>query len=228
MRPLAAKIILVMGAAFAALFISGCASDQAYLKAQADAAVANGQARVAEAHAEAERARAVIALASKIDAGGASAYLTATALKGLTAPREAPVQVARPRDFLDYLSAFTNAVGVLGNVAIPIVTVKEAGKTSRAGFERDLGVERARQVGESHRIDSVAGIASAVAAAAPTVNNSYTLSGTGVIGDGTYAVTTTTNRNCNGGQAAPGGNGGQGTTAGGSGASGGSAPGGSC
>jgi hypothetical protein len=202
------------------LLLAGCATtDQAYLKAQADAAVAAGNARVAEANA-------VIALAAKIDAGGASAYLTATALKGLSSSQQ--VQVHRPRDFLDYFAAITNAVGVLGNVAIPIVTVKEAGKTSRAGFERDLGVEQARQVGESHRITSVAQIARDVAAAAPTVNNSYTLSGTGVIGDGTYNVTTTTNRNCNGGSAAPGGNGGQGTTAGGSGASGGSAAGGNC
>lgn len=222
------KRILAIGAAAAALFISGCAGDQAFHKAQAEAAVANGNARVAEANAKAEEARAVIAIAPKIDAGGAAAYLMATALKGMgasSAPQ--PVTVQRSRDFIDYLNAFTHTVGVLGQVAIPIVTVKESGKTSRAGFERDLGVEQARQLGETARVTSISQIARDVAASRPSVTNTYTVGGDGVIGDGTFTVTTTTTRNCNGGTSAAGGAGG-GTIAGGDGGTGGSSPGGNC
>jgi uncharacterized membrane protein YgcG len=222
---------LIALAAAAAMLVAGCATDESYLRAQADAAIADGNARVAEAQAKAEEARAVIAVAGKLDAGGAAAYVLGMTLKGAAgAQRTAPVTVQRPRDALDYIHAATGVVSALGTIAVPIVTVKEAGKTQRAGFERDMGVENARQAGESHRIGSVAQIARDVAASRPSVTNTYTVGGDGVIGDGTYTVstTTTTNRHCQGGTAAPGGAGGQGTTAGGSGASGGSAPGGSC
>jgi hypothetical protein len=185
------KRITLILATVALTVLAGCGTDKAFIQAQSDAAMAASKARVAEAEAEVERARAVQAIAPKIDAGGASAYLIATALKGLTVPQQAQAPaVQRPRDFLDYLSAFTGVVGALGNVAVPIITVKEGGKTSRAGFERDLGVERARQVGETARVQSVAQIARDVAAATPQPN--ITLSGTGVIGGGSYAVTTTT------------------------------------
>lgn len=216
----------------AALLLAACASDKDFLRAQADAAVAAGNARVAEAQAAAEQARAVQALAPKIDAGGASAYLVATALKGLTSPASTPSApaVQRPRDFLDYLAGFAGLVGAVANIAVPIVTVKEGGKTARAGYERDLGVEQARQLGETSRTQAISQIARDVAANTPQPN--ITLSGTGVIGSGSYTgpVTTTTTTNCNGGTAAPGGNGGNGagTGAGGTGAPGGSAAGGDC
>lgn len=224
------RILILAGAvAAAASLLTGCASDQAYLKAQADAAVADGNARVAEANARAEEARAVIALSAKVDAGGAAGYLIASKLGGLSSRSErTAVAVARPRDWLDYLNGVTSAVATLGNIAVPIVTMKEAGKTSRAGFDRDVRVEEARQGGETSRITSVAQIARDVAANQPTPSiTNYTLSGNGVIGNGTYTVTTnttTTNRNCQGGTGAAGG----GTDTAGPGGTGGSGQGGTC
>jgi hypothetical protein len=222
------KRVMILGAALAALALSSCAND-AYLKAQADAAVADGNARVAEAQARAEEARAVIALSAKVDAGGAAAYLVtgklATALgSGGGTTRVAAVQ--RPRDWLDYFQAFTSAVGTIGNIAVPIITVRESGKTSRAGFDRDVRVEEARQTGETGRIQSVAQIARDVVTNRPdpSVTNNYTLSGNGVIGNGTYNAPTTTTRNCPGGSGAAGGT----TDAAGQGGTGGSGQGGTC
>jgi hypothetical protein len=215
----------------AAVTLTGCASDQAYLKAQADAAIADGNARVAEASARAEEARAVIALAPRIDAGGAAGYLMVKELKSALGSGGAhPVAaVQRPRDFLDYFQAFTQAAAVLGNIAVPLVTVKEAGKTSRAGFDRDIHVEQARQVGETSRIGSVAQIARDVAANQPTPSITNNIGGNGVIGSGTYtAPTTTTNttttRTCNGGSGAAGGT----SDTGGQAGAGGSGQGGTC
>ena len=215
------KRVLFYFAAAIAVLLAGCANDQAFLKAQADAATAASQARVAEAQAAAEEAKAVQRLADKIDAGGASAYLLAKALKGIAAPAPQPVAIQRPRDWLDYLDGVTRFVGTAGNIAVPIVTVRESNKTARAGYDRDVRVEEARQAGESARIATVGQIASDVASRPPNVTNTYTMNGQGVLGSGTYTGPVTTNRDCSGGSA---GNGGGTTT----GAAGGPANGGSC
>lgn len=224
------KVSLIVATVAAAL-LAGCASDQAYLKAQADAAVAAGNARVAEAQAAAEEARAVIALSAKIDAGGATAYLVAKAMKGVAAPQVVSAPIRRPRDFLDYLQAFTATVSAVGNIAVPIVSVRENGRTQRELYATNVQIEQARQTGESGRFQSVADIAAQVAAAQPQPNITYTLSGTGVIGNGAYTGPVT--RTCNGGTGSGSGPGGPGGgtisgAAGGTSGPGGGAPGGSC
>lgn len=230
------KRAIFFAAVAAAVFISGCAGEKEFLKAQADSITAQSNARVAEAQQKSEEARAVIAVAAKLDAGGAAAYVLGLAFKGVgnQAP-VAAVTVQRPRDWLDYMNGLTAAVGAIGNIATPIVLSREAGKTARAGFDRDVRVEEARQGGESSRVTSVAQIARDVAANQPTPSNTtttYTLSGTGVLGSGTYTgpVSTTTTRTCSGGTGASGGAGGAAgpTAPGGGGAAGGAAPGGSC
>jgi hypothetical protein len=140
-----------------ALFVSGCASDQAFVQAQADAIKAQADARV-------EEAKAIVALAGKIDAGGASAYLIATAMS----KAQGQQQVYRPRDFLDYLDGIGRFVANVGAVAVPIVQIRESNQTIRAGYSRDVQVEGYRQLGESARIQTVGDIAiSAVNAPRP-------------------------------------------------------------
>lgn len=225
--------VLIIGAVAIAALAAGCAGDKEYIKAQAEAITAQSNARVEEARAKSEEARAVIAVAGKLDAGGAAAYVLGLAFKdrGGASSSPAVAQVQRPRDFLDYLQGFSSAVGALGNVAVPIITVRENGKTQRELYRTNIAIEQARQSGETGRVQSVAQIASEVAANTP--QPSITLSGTGVIGAGTYTGPVTTTRTCNGGAGAAGGAGGAGggtTTgaAGGQAGAGGSAQGGSC
>ncbi len=152
------KRILIIAAASAAVFISGCTNDQAFVKAQADAITAQSNARVEEAKAAAEEAKAVQALSAKIDAGGASAYLVAKALKGMTGAGSAPVQVVqRPRDWVDYVQAGSTLISAIANVAVPIVTVKETSKTQRYLAEQNVYMEAQRQTGESTRFAAATG-----------------------------------------------------------------------
>lgn len=227
------RTIAIIAAGLAVLALAACSSDQALLKAQADAAVADGNARVAEAQARAEEARAVIALAPKIDAGGASAYLIAKAVGGVQAPRTQPVTIQRPRDWLDYLQGVTGVVSALGNIAVPIVTVKENGRTQRELYARDVSIEQARQSGETWRIATVAQIASDVAAGRP--NTTINVGRDATLGGSQANDNSATDRHdahtCNGGAGAPGGAGGGGgaaTGAGGDGATSTAGPGGTC
>jgi ABC-type amino acid transport substrate-binding protein len=170
----------LFAAALAALALVGCASTQnAYIEAQKAALVREGDARVAEANA-------IAAVAGKLDAGGAAAYAVTVALRGVSSSQvRAPIE--RPRDWLDYLNGVTSAVATIGNIAVPIISVREAGKTQRAGFDRDVAVESARQGGESARIATVGQIAAAVGTAPrpPTTVITVNAGGDSIVGGGT-------------------------------------------
>jgi hypothetical protein len=228
---------MAIAAAAAAVFISGCAGDKEFLKAQAEAAIAAGNARVAEAQAAAEEARAVQALAGKLDATGASNYLLAKAIKGLPgaqASTQVSAAIQRPPGFLEAFQEARSWIRDVGGLAVPWMQIRETSRTARAGYDRDVRLEEVRQGGESSRIQSVSQIAREVASGQrPNVTiNTNTFGGDGVIGGGNQANNrstnnTTTTTNCNGGSGAPGGGAGTGPTAGPGGA-GGNAPGGNC
>lgn len=222
------KRIALATVALAALV--GCAGDKEFLKAQADSITAQSNARVAEAQQKSDEARAVIAVAPKLDAGGAAAYVLGLAFKGIggvTQQAQAQIEVKRPRDWLDYLEGGSRVFGNVMSGVTPLAGILEQGRSTRASYQRDVSVAQVQQAGETARIQSVAAIGAAVASSQPQANvtTTTTLSGTGVLGSGTYTgpVSTTTNHNCPGGSGAAGGNG---TT--GSAGTGGSAAGGTC
>lgn len=143
------KRLLAIAAAAAAVFISGCAHDNVLAKAQADATAAQANARVAEAQAAAEQAKAVQALASKIDAGGASAYLVATALKGLGVGQGAPQIVQAPPQRHWAIELLGSAFGVVKDIAAiaaPVASNIYAARVNAqtqqvvAGYNRDVQV----------------------------------------------------------------------------------------
>jgi hypothetical protein len=220
---------LLIGAALAALLISGCATvDKDVARAQADAATAQGNARVAEAQAAAEEARAVIALSAKVDAGGASAYLVAKALKGIGGAQPAQVvQVQQPQSLfglawqsaLQVADVLVRGYGIKATRDVGIVQSNNQAATTIASYgafgQMGSSIERAGTAGYPY-----------VQAPQPNITN--TLSGTGVLGSGSYVGPVTTTRTCNGGVGAAGGTGGTGTTTGGAGAPGGTANGGVC
>lgn len=215
---------LAIAAAAAAVFISGCATDPAVAKAQADAQVMAGQVRVAEANRDAEEARAVQALAAKVDSGGAAAYLIAKAMKGLST---APVQVVQ-REPESLLGLAWRSLLQVADIALRGYGIRTNRDVSLAATSanRDVSLASYATFAQMGSQIAAAGIAGYPFIQTPQPN--VTLSGTGVIGSGTYTgpvtTTTTTTRNCNGGTAAPGGN--SGTT--GQAGSGGGAPGGTC
>lgn len=230
------NLVLILGAALAALFIGGCAHDNTLAKAQADATVAQANVRVAEAQASAEESKAVQLLASKIDAGGASAYLIAKAIGRAPAPQSV-VQVQQPQSLLGL--AWQSALQI-ADIALRGYGLKATRDVSmvQSNNSRDVALStNSAFVGMGQSIAS-AGTAGYQYVQAPQPNITQTLSGTGVLGSGAYTgpVTTTTTRNCNGGSAAAGGAGGGGAagtattpgSAGGNAGSGGSAPGGNC
>lgn len=224
------KGLFALAGLLAAVSLAGCAGDTALAKAQADAAVAQGNARVAEAQAKAEEAKAVQALATKVDAGGATAYLVATALKGLAQPAPAPVIAQAPQSML---AAAFNAVLQVADIGLRAYGIKAGRDVSIAS----TNAQRDTAIASYGAFTTMGGqIATAGTAGYPYVQSpqaNVTLSGTGVIGSGTYTgpvsttTTTTTSRNCAGGSGAQGGNG-AGTTTGGAGGPGGGATGGSC
>lgn len=209
-------------AAIAALLISGCASNDTR-KAEADAQVAIGNARVAEAQAAAEEAKAVQRLADKVDAGGASAYLIAKALKGMGASQ--PVQVAQaPQSAWGAAWQAVLAVADVGLRVYGIKSVRDVG-IAQSNNQRDVAISTNGAFTSMGQSIATAGTAGYPYVQAPgaTTTNTLTLSGTGVLGSGTYTgpVTTTTSRNCTGGTGAAGG-------AGAAAGTGGSGAGGTC
>jgi hypothetical protein len=218
------SIKLLLTAALAAVFISGCASNDVK-KAEADAAIAQGNARVAEAQASAEEARAVQRLADKVDAGGATAYLLAKAFKGMGLGAQPAAAPAPPQNLWGVAFNTLLAVADRGLQFWQIKSGRDVAMAQSANA-RDVAISTNQAflgMGSYVRDAGIAGYPF-VQAPAANVTNTYTLSGTGVLGSGTYTGPITTTTNCNGGTAAPGGNGG--TT--GAGGTGGGAPGGSC
>jgi hypothetical protein len=224
------KALFALAGVLALVSLAGCAGDSALAKANADAAVAQGNARVAEAQAKAEEAKAVQALASKVDAGGATAYLVATALKGLAQPAPAQIVTQAPQNPIAAVFSAVLQVADLGLRAYGIKAGRDVSIAS-TNAQRDTAIASYGAFTSMGGQIATAGTAGYPYVQAPQPN--ITLSGTGVIGSGVYTgpvsntTNTTTNRNCAGGTGAQGGNG-AGTTTGGAGGTGGGATGGSC
>lgn len=181
----------------AALALAGCATTtDPYIEAQKAALVREGDARVAEA-------QAIAAIAGKLDAGGAAAYAVMVAMRGAQAGHQS-VRVERPRDWMDALQAVSGFIGAVGNVAVPIVSIRSSRDTAIAGYNRDIRLEEARQSGESARIQSIGAIATSVATAPrpPTTSITVTAGGDAVVQGGSID-----RRNCpvTAGPGAPGG-----------------------
>lgn len=217
----------LIGAALAALFISGCTTNETR-QAEANYASAIANQRTAEAQAAAEEAKTIGKLADKVDAGGASAYLIAKALKGIGLGQAQPVQVVQQPQSI---------FGLAWQSVLQVADIALRGYGIKAN--RDLGMTQSN----NNRDVSIASYGAFttlghditagyqyVQAPGATTTTSNTLSGTGVLGSGTYTApvtTTTTNRDCRGGSGAAGGNG-AGTTTGAPGGVGGAATGGTC
>lgn len=221
----------LIGAALAAFFLSGCAKDNATMQAEASALTAASQVQVEKFKADQEQAKAVQRLADKIDAGGASAYLVTTALKGLgIGQAPAQQQAQQPQSLLGL--AWQSALQV-ADIALRGYGIKANRDVSMAqsNANRDVSIASFGAFTSMGNAIGAAGTAGyqyvqAPGAVTTTTNNTTTtstLSGTGVLGSGTYTAPVTTTRTCNGGTAAAGGGGTTGTAG-----SGGGAPGGSC
>ena len=195
------KRISMFGLLIAALFIGGCATnDNYYLAVQA--------AQVAQANAEAAKWNAVSAGMAKASPEGAGMAAMAIALggKGSDAQR---VQIAPPRDGWDYfvqgVAAFGTLTNAVGSIVTPIRLAQESRKTNEAMYAANVAIERARGAsasainGQTVSALSATAIAAATAprGAVTTTNTTNTLSGTGVLGNGTYSPVTTTTTTTN-------------------------------
>jgi hypothetical protein len=213
-----------------ALAATGCTQDKELLRAQAQAETRASELGIARAQADAEESRAVQRLADKIDAGGATAYLVSKALTrggvvGGTSPAPAPV-VSMP---MNPVAALFQAVLQTADVALRAYGIKAGRDVAIASTnaQRDTAIASYGAFTSMGSAIATAGTAGYPYIQAPAANVTTTLSGTGVLGSGTYTgpvTTTTTTRTCPGGTAAAGGNG-AGTAGGGA---GGTAPGGTC
>ena len=194
--------ISMFGLLIAALFISGCATnDNYYLAVQA--------AQVAQANAEAAKWNAVSAGMAKASPEGASMAAMAIALGGKGSDAQ-HVQIAAPRDGWDYLiqgvAAFGTLTNAVGSIVTPIKLAQEARKGNEAMYSANVAIEQARGAsasaisGQTVSALSALGISAANAprgAITTTTTNmasttTNTLSGTGVLGNGLYAPVTTT------------------------------------
>lgn len=219
------KRLLILAAALAALLLSGCGTTAEERRAASDHQAALINLRTVEAAARLEEAKAEAELAKKVDAGGAAAYLMAKALKGAAPTQAAPA----PQQPHSIAGMAWQALLQVADIALKGWGIKVNRDVSLRTSDNNRDVALASYatfatMGGAIRDAGVAGYPY-VQAPPPNITNTYTLSGTGVLGNGTYTgpVTTTTTTNCNGGAAAPGGN--SGTTGAGS---GGGAPGGNC
>lgn len=190
--------------ALAALLLAGCASNEAYIQAQKDAMMREADARVAEA-------QAMAAIAPRLDAGGAAAYMALVARGG--GPGGNRVVIERPRDWLDYLDGVGRFVANVGAVAVPIVQIRESNQTIRAGYDRDIGIATVNQAGETSRTQAWASTTTAIALKpiVPSTQITVNAGGDSVVGGGTID-----RRNCptTAGAGAPGGSGGSGGSGG--------------
>jgi hypothetical protein len=207
-----------------ALAATGCTQDKELLRAQAQAETRASEATIARAQADAEESRAVQRLADKLDAGGATAYLVAKVLGRPQAPTQVIQQA--PQSFFGL--AWQSALQV-ADLALRGYGIKAQRDTAIASTnaQRDTAIASYGAFTSMGSSIATAGTAGYPYIQAPAANVTTTLSGTGVLGSGTYTgpvTTTTTTRTCPGGTAAAGGNG-AGTAGGGA---GGTAPGGTC
>lgn len=222
------KFAMLLTAAFAAVFLSACPSNDALVRAQADAAIAAGNARVEEAKAATQEAIAVQKLADKIDATGASNYLLVKALKGLGLGQPAPQQVVvqQPQSLFGLAWQALLQVADIGLRGYGIKAGRDVAIT-QSNNATALGISTNGTFASMGGSIERAGIAGYPYVQAPAANITNTLSGTGVLGSGSYAApvttttTTTTTRNCQGGSGAPGGGGTTGAAGSGGGAQGG-------
>ncbi len=149
------------------------------------------------------------ALAAKIDATGASNYLLVKALKGLGLG-QAPVQQVAVQQPQSILGMAWQSLLQVADVGLRAYGIKVAGDVAMTNSNNSRDTSVASYGAFTAMGNSIANAGTAgyqyIQAPAANVTNT-TLSGTGVLGSGTYTgpVTTTTNRNCSGGSGASGG-----------------------
>lgn len=219
------RVALAIAALAMLVMAGGCATTNETRKAEADAQVAVGNARVAEAQAAAKQAEADKVLYDKLDATGAGYALLVRQLKGLGlgAPQQ---QIVQTQPASVWGLAWQAAIGV-ADVALRAYGIKatrDVGITN-SNNQRDIAVSTNNAfLGMGHEIGA-AGIAGYPYIQAPgaitTTTTTNTLSGTGVLGTGTYTGPVTTSHNCASGNGAAGGTGSPG-------GSGGASTGGNC
>ncbi len=203
-------------AILALALLSACATttDKNY------AALLATQESIATSRAEAEKARyaAIAEIARGGDPSSRTAAVMALALGGGSSSQQLNLP-APPED-----SAYKWAALILG----PVTNIASGYFGYRLGVSQSDN-QAASTIASYQTFGSMggsierAGIAGYPYLQAPAANvTTTTLSGSGVIGAGSYVGPVTTTRNCAGGNGAPGGNGGGGATTGGPGAIGGS------
>lgn len=213
--------------AMAAMSIGCVSTDKNYA-----AALAAQQAMiVANANAQAERFRQLGQIATS-STDPTSKSVAAMMIGMVQLPQQ---EVIRPPESEAYKWA-SILVPTVATLGMGYFTYKAGAVNSNN--QRDVAISTNQSFASMGNSIATAGTAGYQFIQAPGAVTTNTLSGTGVLGSGTYTapVTTTTTHNCYGGSAAAGGSGAAGGAgsatspggAGGAGATGGSSPGGNC
>lgn len=219
----------IVAAVVAVLALAGCQSTghlevaKALIEQQGKLDVEREKTRQLQAQADAARAKAIEAGMSKGEMAAtvgvamlAGADMVKNAGGGKAASEHDGVNplllaLARPpEDAFDkglrIFRTFTGGVAELAAAASPMVIARDNGKTTRAGFARDVQIEQARQTGETSRVVAYTGtnadVMVALANRQPTNTINTTISGNrDVANDGS----TLTHSECvaSGGAAAP-------------------------
>lgn len=221
----------ILAVSLAALALAGCATDghmeiaKALVEQQGKLDVEREKTRQLQAQADTARAKAIEVGMGK---GEIAATVGVAMLAGADMVKSAagsgksesksdvnPMLLALskpPEDWLDksarLFRTFTGGVAELAAAANPIMIARENGKSQRAGFDRDVRIEEARQGGETSRVIAYAGtnaqVMTALANRAPTntITTTTTISGNrDVANDG--STLTHTDCTSTGGGAAP-------------------------
>lgn len=204
-----------------ALALPGCATtNDAYYSAIKADIEARSRDTVARAQTESARVTAIAQIAATGGEASRTAAVLALAMQGSGAQPGAAPQVILPPPkstgesiwtaFLQVADVGLRAWGIKVGGDVAIRQSDNAANTAIASYQALQGTAGAG-------FNATTAIAGYIQA--PQPNNTYTLSGTGVLGDGTYTYTGPVTRTCTGG---PAGNGG-GTTTGAPGGAGGNA-----
>lgn len=185
-------VLIGLGAA-----ISGCANTEYYkalgvaLEQQGKLDVEREKTRQAKAQADASRADAIKAgmARSEIAATVGVAVLGAADIvkeSGGAGARDFKAESANPifallkppEDLLDkgirLLRAVTGGAAELASASSPWLLAREAGRTTRSSYDRDVALEGQRQTGETSRITAIAGRGPSISNVTNTTNNTST------------------------------------------------------
>lgn len=209
------------------LALAGCAHEQFYaaqmaaIQANKEIAAKDADARVEQAKADSKKWDAMTAAANTGNPVALAALGTAVAIsevKGGYMAREParPVfQVERAKDFFDYAEQTSRVAANFAQAITPAYIAHENAVTQRAGYQRDLFVERYRQDGESQRVAAIQdGSVRLATALKPAPIPQLPTNVYNIAGDAAIDHSTVSKPNCvaNGGSTAQGGSTGNTTT----------------